>query len=62
MPNDDIKFHKNIGRPKELTKKEAYEAQLEAKRKWRAANKKRVSAYNQQYHQKKTSRKGSRKG
>ena len=61
---EDIVFYNKGGRPKELTKKEAYEAKLEAKRRWRKKNKDRVSLYNEMYReaeQKKISRKKSKK-
>lgn len=44
-------FTHNIGRPKTLTASEAYNAKLEAKRKWRRENRERVSAYNEMYRE-----------
>ena len=62
--SEDIVFYKKGGRPKELTKKEAYEAQIEAKRRWRKDNRGRISKYNEMYREKskKKSKKHSRKG
>ena len=61
--SEDIVFYKKGGRPKELTKKEAYESQLMAKREWREKNRQRISKYNEMYREKskKKSTKGSKK-
>ncbi len=68
--SEEMVFYKKGGRPRVLSKKEAHQAQLEAKRRWREKNKERVSAYNEMYrggskkkskHHKKESRKGSKK-
>ena len=65
--NNKIVFYNKGGRPKELTKKESYKAQLKAKRKWRKFNKERISLYNEMYRNKeskkrKGSKRNSRKG
>lgn len=60
---EEFTFYKKGGRPRELSKKEAYEAKLEAKRRWRKKNKKRVSVYNELYRgkSKRESRKRSKR-
>ena len=61
--SEEIIFYNKGGRPKELTKKEAYEAKLLAKKKWRKSNKDRVALYNEMYRsgsKKKKSKKKSK--
>ena len=64
--SNEIIFYNKGGRPKSLSKKEAHEAKLEAKKKWRDANKERIELYNELYRggskkKSKKSRKGSKK-
>ena len=65
--SEDIIFYKKGGRPKELSKKEAHESKLEAKKRWRDKNKERISIYNEMYREEaskksKKSKKHSRRG
>lgn len=75
MSHSNIVFHNQPGRPKKLSPNSAHQAKLDAKKRWREKNKKRISLYNQMYqeitcppsrkttrkHSRKTSRKHSRK-
>ena len=51
MSTEEIIFYKKGGRPQSLTASEAHKSKLEAKKRWREANKNRIMLYNQMYNE-----------